>query len=81
MSDMKKKTPKLLRDGLWEDSGRYVRTWREGKGRQMAYMIRIWNAGKVVGECNGDWAMPGILGLGASVDQALIQTPKAGDRK
>lgn len=56
--------------------GRFVRAWVEGRGRSQEVMVQIWNCGKPDGEPDGDWAMPGILGLNLSIQQALIQTPK-----
>lgn len=56
--------------------GRWVRAWAEGRGRNKEFSIQVWNCGKPEGDPDGDWGMPGVLGLSASIDQALLQTEK-----
>lgn len=56
--------------------GRYVRCWKEGRGHG-EYMVQVWNGGKPEGEPDGDWVMPGALGISACVDQAILQTEKS----
>lgn len=56
--------------------GRYVRAWKEGRGRNQEVVVQIWNSGKPEGDPDGEWGMPGILGVPACVSQALKQTPK-----
>jgi hypothetical protein len=73
MTSEVKKPKKYLFDGL--KGGRYVRTWKEGRGHG-EYMVQIWNKTTPEGEPDGDWAMPGVIGLEGSIDQAMLQTPK-----
>lgn len=69
----KEKRKKYLLDGIHE--GRYVRAWKEGRGHG-EFIVQVWNGKSPEGEADGDWAMPGILGLDGSVSQAVLQTPK-----
>lgn len=66
------KAPKLLRDGLHKD-GVYVKAWKEGRGHG-EFIVQVWRAKEPIGEPDGDWAMPGILGLQVCIDQAVAQT-------
>lgn len=50
--------------------GRYVRARKEGR----SYVVQVWNGPSPDGEPDGDWDMPGVLGLEGSVGQALAQT-------
>lgn len=59
------------------NQGRWVRAWREGRGRNAEIVVQIWNSGKPEGEPDGDWGMPAILGLSTAIAQAEVQTPKA----
>ena len=68
------KRKRYLLDGMRE--GRYVRAWKEGRGHRGEVMVQVWNSGKPEGEPDGDWAMPGILPVGACISQAILQTPK-----
>jgi len=52
--------------------GRYVRATKTRESID----IQIWNSGTPVGDPDGDWAMPKILGVEISIEQALLQTPK-----
>lgn len=70
---METKRQRYLIDGLHE--GRYVRAWKEGRGHG-EYIVQVWNGRSTEGEPDGDWVMPGILGLSASVSQAILQTKK-----
>lgn len=63
-------------DGLWGKTGRYVRAWTEGRGRDKEHCVQVWNSGKPEGEPQGDWGMPGVLPLNAAVEQAIAQTDK-----
>jgi hypothetical protein len=65
---------RFLFDGLRD--GRWVRAWREGRGRNGEIIVQIWNSGTANGEPNGDWAMPAVLGLESAIEQAELQTPK-----
>ena len=67
------KKPKYTYNSKVSD-GRWVRAWSEGKGRNKEFMVQVWNNGTGEGEPDGDWAMPGILGLSTSIAQAVIQT-------
>ena len=58
-------------------NGRWVRVWRDGRGRNSEIVVQIWNRAEPVGEPDGDWAMPGVLGVSAAVAQAELQTPAA----
>lgn len=66
------KPKKLLHDGVYGKTGRYVRAWQQGR----EYCVQVWNGPTADGEPKGDWAMPKVLGLDASIDQAVRQTPK-----
>ena len=61
---------KYLYDGV--RGGYYVRAWKEG--REIA--VQVWVNTEPEGEPNGDWAMPGIIGVEASIAQAIFQTKK-----
>lgn len=63
---MKKVT--LLFDGPYKDC--WVRAWKEKR----EFIVQVWKSGKAEGDPDGDWAMPGIIGLPASIDQAVLQT-------
>ncbi len=52
--------------------GRYVRAWWVGRDE---IAVQVWNGPDPVGEPAGDWGMPSVLGVEASVDQAMLQTP------
>ena len=73
MDTKPKKKPHLLVDEVQD--GRHVRAWKEGRGHG-EYMVQVWNSGKPEGEPDGDWAMPGIIGLDGAVSQSLLQTDK-----
>jgi len=66
------KKPKYLVDG--QSSNHLVRAWRT----RSAYVVQVWlNQGhnaESVGEPEGDWEMPLIFGLEASVAQAILKT-------
>jgi hypothetical protein len=51
---------------------RYIRVWKEGR----EYVVQVWFGQKPIGEPDGDWAMPSVLGVGTSIDQAVLQTTK-----
>jgi hypothetical protein len=52
--------------------GRYVRAWWN---TQRELIVQVWNAATPDGEPAGDWAMPGMLGEVACIEQAMLQTP------
>lgn len=66
------KKPKYLLDG--QSSNHRVRAWRT----RSAYIVQVWlNQGhreEPEGEPEGDWEMPLIFGLEASVARAILQT-------
>lgn len=62
--------------GNIQRDGRHIRYWTEGRGRNAETIVLIWNSGKPEGDPDGDWAMPGVLGENACINQALLQTPK-----
>lgn len=81
MSDKAGPKPKkhnYLFDG--KRDGRYVRAWALGRGVEKEIVVQVWNSGKPEGEPDGDWGMPAVLGLTGCVDQAVLQTPKAGGK-
>lgn len=67
------KKPKILIDGMFE--GRYVKAWKEVRGRNAEIVVQIWNKENCEGEPDGDWGMPGVLGLSSSISTAMSQTP------
>ena len=68
---MAKRKPRILTDEV--RGKRWVRAWKEGRGHG-EYVVQIWNSGTPDGKPDGDWGMPGILGLELSIVQALAQT-------
>lgn len=68
---MNDKRRKYLRDDM--HNGIYVRAWKEGRGHG-EYMVQVWWKPKPEGDPDGDWAMPGEVGLPAAVEQAIINT-------
>lgn len=63
------KTPKLLIDEVRGDN--YVRAWKERRN----IVVQVWKGKNYPeGEPNGDWEMPGVLGLTTAVEQAILQT-------
>lgn len=69
---MAEKKRKYLRDEMKD--GIYVRAWKEGRGNNAEIMVQVWWKPKAEGEPDGDWVMPGILGVEASVAQAILNT-------
>jgi len=70
---MVEKKKRYLFDGLRD--GRWIRCWSEGRGRNKEIAVQIWNSGVAEGDPDGDWGMPGVLGVVLSIDQAVLQTP------
>jgi hypothetical protein len=70
---MAKKKQQFLVDEL--RNGRWVRAFKERR----EIVVQVWNSGKPEGEPDGDWAMPGVLGVEVSVAQAISQTVKPAD--
>lgn len=70
---MTAKKPRYLVNGPMD--GRFVRAWKEGRGREAEVVVQVWNSDKPEGDPTGDWAMPAVLGAAACVHQALAQTP------
>lgn len=67
----KQKTPKYMSDGVWADTGHYVRVWKERR----EYVVQVWiDKTTPDGEPDGDWSMPGVLGLSTAVAQSILQT-------
>lgn len=64
---------RYLFDGI--RAGRWVRAWREGRGRNAEIVVQIWNIGQPEGEPDGDWGMPPLLGIELAITQACLQTP------
>jgi len=64
----KEKKIKYLHDGVHNKV--YVRAWKEKR----EIIVQVWLSGKPEGEPEGDWAMPGIIGVPAAVEQAILQT-------
>lgn len=68
----------LVDEGEKKGQTVYVRSWREGKGRNAEIIVQVWLSGKPEGDPDGDWGIPGVFGLEGAVAQAVIQTdPKA----
>lgn len=64
---------KYLADGprvFRNNKAQYVRAWREKR----EFVVQIWAGDKAEGEPPADWAMPVVLGLDASIQQAFVQT-------
>ena len=59
---------KYLIDGVRD--GKYIRAWKEKRD----YAVQVWLNGECEGKPDGDWGMPGVLGLETSVGQAVLQT-------
>jgi len=80
---MSDKKPNYVHDGvrLFQQQGQpdrkdYVRAWQEGRGRNADIIVQVWvGKDKPEGEPEGDWAMPGVLGIPACIAQAVVQTP------
>lgn len=68
----KEKKQQYVVDGPHGDA--YVRAWSQGKGRNREICVQVWLHGKMEGDPQGDWAMPGVLGYEAAIAQAIIQT-------
>lgn len=68
MADKKRK---YLHDEMKD--GIYVRAWKEGRGHG-EFMVQVWWKPKPEGEPDGDWVMPGIIGLQGAVAQAILNT-------
>ncbi len=66
---------KLLHEGLYKETGHYVKAWAEGRGRNREIIVQVWlNGADPVGEPDGDWAMPGVLPTDAAIDQSILNT-------
>lgn len=66
-------TRKYAVDGVRGEN--YVRAWKEGKGRDAEIMVQVWlKKAAPDGEPNGDWAMPGVLGVECAISQSVIQS-------
>lgn len=68
---MAEKKRKYLRDEARD--GIYVRAWKEGRGHG-EYMVQVWWKPNCEGEPDGDWVMPGIVGLEGAVAQSILNT-------
>ena len=67
--------PKYLVDESQKQKGwsgfHYIRAWRDRQGIN----VQIWLKKKSpIGEPDGDWAMPKVLGLSTAIAQAVLQT-------
>jgi hypothetical protein len=62
------KAPKVLLSEVRD--GCYVKCWKERR----EYVVQVWLKATPEGAPDGDWSMPGVLGITASVAQAIIQT-------
>lgn len=57
--------------------GNYVRVFKERRN----FVVQVWlGKSEATGEPEGDWEMPGVLGLGVAIAQAVTQT-KADNRR
>lgn len=63
-----KKEPKVLVNGVRD--GCFVKCWKDKR----EIVVQVWLSGKAEGEPDGDWAMPGVIGLDAAIDQSILQT-------
>lgn len=54
--------------------GRYYEATKEGRGRNSAIVVKVWNGDKKEGEPTHEWEMPGILGMDAAIAQAIVQS-------
>lgn len=68
------KKPKYLVDGV--SSNHRVRAWKERRN----IIVHVWldqgHRQEPVGEPEGDWEMPGVLGVELAIAQAVAQTHK-----
>lgn len=62
------KKPKILVDEIRH--AHRVKVWREKR----EIVVQVWRSWKGDGEADGDWAMPGFLGLDAAIAQAVQNT-------
>jgi DNA (cytosine-5)-methyltransferase 1 len=79
VNQLKRRKPKLAKQKYLIDNvrdGRYVRAWKEGKGRQAEIVVQIWNGETPEGEPDADLGLPAILGVETAVAQAMAQTLK-----
>lgn len=63
---------KYIFDGVRSEC--YIRAWKEGRGRLAEINVEVWLSGKIEGSPDGEWVMPAILGLEASIDQSIRNT-------
>lgn len=61
-----------------QKQGRFIKWWREGRGRNAEIIVQVWNNGVPNGEPDGDWAMPGAFTPNMAISQAIAQTPLKG---
>ena len=54
--------------------GRYYEAFKEGRGRNAEIVVKVWATDKKEGEPKDEWGMPAVLGFGASIDQAVLQS-------
>ncbi len=63
--------PKFSYQGVYAP-GVFVRAWPEGRGRAKEYCVQVWLKDNPIGDPEGDWAMPGVLGIAACIAQAVL---------
>lgn len=72
---MAKKIRYLLDDPV---GPHFLRVWKERR----EIIVQVWlNKAEASGEPDGDWAMPGVLGLESAAAQAVNQTEQAAAAK
>lgn len=61
-----------LHRGDEKERRHFVRAWKEGRHE---VVVQVWlDKEEPIGEPDGDWAMPALLGLIVCIDQAITQT-------
>jgi hypothetical protein len=67
---MAAKKIKYLVNGKYHE-GVFIRAWKEGRS---TIVVQVWLGDELVGEPQGDWEMPSVLGATGCIDQAILQT-------
>jgi len=65
---------RILYDGDFK--GKWIKAWKEGRGRSAEYVVQVWLSGKPEGEPDGDWGFPALGGVSDWLEQAVMNTEK-----
>lgn len=68
---MAAKKIKYLHDGVWRETGRYVRLFRENR----EWVVQVWNGPAADGDPAHDIGMPGRFPADLAVEQTLKENP------